>query len=124
MALDYFKKCAIEVSSVEGAESKFRVSEILFNREELKDAEEGIYDFIEKNTPHQYWMGEAFLLLSDIYIAQEDEFQAIHTLKSIIDYYTIPDDGIVDEAKRRHNNLTREAESEIPEDAEASIGTE
>ncbi len=124
MALEYFEKNAVEVNSAEGAESKYRVSEILFNRGELATAEEGIYDFIEKNTPHQYWMGESFLLLSDIYVAQDDEFQAIHTLKSIIDYYTVPDDGIIDEAKRRHDKLTKEVEGEIPDDLEASVVTE
>ncbi len=118
MALEYFRKNAVEVNSIEGAESKYRVAEILYDRGEYTNAEEEIYDFIEKNTPHQYWMGKAFLLLSDVYISMDDEFQAIHTLKSIIDYYNISDDGIVDEAKRRHDNLTDEVDNQIPDDTE------
>jgi hypothetical protein len=46
----------------------------------------------------------------------DDEFQAIHSLKSIIDYYTIPDDGIVDEAKRRHDNLASNVDSQMIEE--------
>ena len=109
-----------EVNTKEGAESKYRVADILFENEAFDEAEEEIYTFIEMNTPHQYWMGKAFLLLSDVYIAKNDEFQAIHTLQSIIDYYTIPDDGIVDNAKQRHAALTKEAESEISEEGEGS----
>jgi tetratricopeptide (TPR) repeat protein len=118
-AYDYFKKVAHEVNSPEGAESKYRVIEILFGRDEIDAAEEEVYSFIEMNTPHQYWMGMAFLSLSDIFIAKEDEFSAINSLQSLIDNYPIPDDGIVDNAKQRKSALTEEAESDIaPETGE------
>ena len=65
------------------------------------------------NTAHQYWMGMAFLALSDIYIEKGDEFSAINSLQSLIDYYTIPDDGIIANAKQRKAALTEQAESDI-----------
>ena len=65
------------------------------------------------NTPHQYWMGMAFLTLSDIFISKDDEFSAINSLQALIDYYTIPDDGIIDNAIQRKSALTKQAESEI-----------
>ncbi|MBN2699382.1 MAG: tetratricopeptide repeat protein [Bacteroidales bacterium] len=117
-ALEHYRKVAYEVNTREGAESKYRVAEILFEQRELEEAEKVIFEFIEQNTPHQYWMGMSFLLLSDLYLAREDTFQAIHTLQSIIDYYTIPDDGIIDNAKQRHDALTREAETGIAEENE------
>jgi tetratricopeptide (TPR) repeat protein len=112
-AYDYFVKVAYEVNSREGAESKYRIIEILYDRGEFDRAEEEVYSFIEMNTPHQYWMGMAFLTLSDIYIAKEDEFSAINSLQSLIDYYTIPDDGIIANARQRKAALTEQAESEI-----------
>ncbi len=115
-----YRNIANEVNSAEGAEAKYMVAELMFNDNRVDDAEKEIIDFIDKNTPHQYWMGKAFLLLSDIYIAKNDEFQAIHTLQSIIDYYTIPDDGIVQEARQRRSSLTREAESDIAPEGSAS----
>ncbi|MCK4750217.1 MAG: hypothetical protein KAT15_24340, partial [Bacteroidales bacterium] len=102
-----------EVNSIEGAESKYRIIEILYDRSEFEKAEEEVYGFIEMNTPHQYWMGMAFLTLSDIYIAKDDEFSAINSLQSLIDYYTIPDDGIIANAKQRKAALTEQAESDI-----------
>lgn len=128
-ALEYFKKNANDVNSTEGAESKYMIAKIMYDKaltrvepdpEEFKAVEKEIFDFIDKNTPHQYWMGSAFLLLSDVYLMLNDEFQAIHTLKSIIDYYTIPDDGILDEAKQRHDSLSAEVDSEINVEQEDS----
>ena len=112
-ALDFYKKVAYEVNSKEGAESKFRVIEILFEQGELEQSEKEVFEFIEMNTPHQYWMGMAFLTLSDIYVAREDDFSAINTLQSLIDYYTIPDDGIIANARQRRNVLRDKAESDI-----------
>jgi tetratricopeptide (TPR) repeat protein len=116
MAYEYYQKNADDVSSIEGAESKYKVILMKYEQNQYKAAEEEIYEFIEQNTPHQYWMGKAFLLLSDVYIAMGDQFQAIHTLKSIIDYYTIPDDGIIAEAKRRHENLAGAVDEQIPDE--------
>ena len=119
-AYDYFLKVAHEVNSIEGAESKYRIIEILFEREKMDAAEEEVFSFIEMNTPHQYWMGMAFLALSDIYMAKGDEFSAINALQALIDSYTIPDDGIIANAKQRKVELTEQAESEIaPEPGEA-----
>jgi tetratricopeptide (TPR) repeat protein len=117
-AFDFYRKVAVEVNSEEGAQSKFMVIEILYERNEMEQAEEEIYEFIEMNTPHQYWMGMAFLTLSDIYIAKGDEFSAINSLQSLIDYYTIPDDGIIANARQRKVALTEQAESEIAPDIE------
>jgi tetratricopeptide (TPR) repeat protein len=117
-AFDFFEKVAREVNSEEGAESKYMVIEILYNRGEYEKAEKEVYDFIEMNTPHQYWMGMAFLTLSDIYIAMDDEFSAINSLQSLIDYYTIPDDGIIANARQRMTALKEEAESDIAPEPE------
>jgi tetratricopeptide (TPR) repeat protein len=115
-AYDFYRKVAHEVNSKEGAESKYMICEILYEQGELDEAEKQVYEFIEMNTPHQYWMGMAFLTLSDIYIEKGDEFSAINSLQSLIDYYTIADDGIIANAKQRKAALTEQAESKIAPD--------
>lgn len=112
-AYDFYEKVAVEVNSKEGAESKYMVIHILFDRGEMDQAEELVYNFINMNTPHQYWMGMAFLTLSDIYLEKEDEFSAINTLQTLIANYPIPDDGIIANAKQRKAAMTVEAESDI-----------
>jgi len=118
-AYDFYAKVGHEVNSVEGAESKYLMIEILYERGELDEAETMVYEFIDMNTPHQYWMGMAFLTLSDIYIEKGDEFSAINSLQSLIDYYTIADDGIIANAKQRKAALTEQAESEIAPEPES-----
>ncbi len=91
---------------LKGAESKFRVAEIYYQRKELQNAEKEISDFADKSTPHQYWMAKSFLLWADIFKDKGDDFQAIQTLQSLIDYYQKTDDGILDEAKAKKKQLS------------------
>ncbi len=100
------RKLPTEVKSVEGAESKFRVAEIYYQRKEMQNAEKEISDFADKSTPHQYWMAKSFLLWADIFRDKGDDFQAIQTLQSLIDYYQKTDDGILDEAKAKKKQLS------------------
>jgi TolA-binding protein len=104
-ALAEFRKVATEQITSEGAESKYRVAEILFNRGDADQAGEMVYSFIEDNTPHQYWMARMFILLADISISRDDEFQARTTLQSLADFYQVEDDGILDEVRARLSDL-------------------
>ncbi len=50
-------------------------------------------------------MAKAFLLLADISIRKGDILQARATLQSLKEYYTISDDGILDEVKMKLDSL-------------------
>ncbi len=100
-ALKYFKILAEDTKTIEGAESKFYLAQISYDQNQLKECENQIMDFIGKNSPHQYWLGRSFILLSDVYLSQNDLFQARHTLKSIIDNYSNKEDGIIDIANQK-----------------------
>jgi len=110
LALDEFQKVADEVSSQEGAESKYRVAEILFIRKDYENAENTIFEFIDLNTPHEFWMAKSFILLADLYLVKEDDFQAVQTLSSIIDYYENTEDGILDIARRKKAEIMKRQE--------------
>lgn len=109
-AYDWYAILAKEVNSREGAEAKYRLAEIDLNRGEPGKAEKTIYEFIDMNTPHQYWMGKAFLLLSDVFIQMNDDFQALQTLQSVIDFYTSENDGIKEEARRKKKIISDKTE--------------
>jgi len=94
-AFPILSKLSGDTNSAEGAEAKYLVAEILFERQKLKESEKEIMDFIDKNSPHQFWLAKSFILLSDIYMKNGDEFQAKHTLKSIEENYPEPNDGIM-----------------------------
>lgn len=105
LALPIFKELAEDTKSAEGAESKYLVAEILYNKNELKKSEDEVMDFISKNTPHQIWLAKSFILLADIYLSQGDQFQASHTLQSIIENYPEKDDGVLETAKAKLQHL-------------------
>jgi len=52
-----------------------------------------IIELSDNYASYDYWVAKGFLLLSDIYLANGNDFQARETLKSIIDNYRGPDLG-------------------------------
>ena len=104
-ALADLKVLAKETQTVEGAESKFRLARIYFESGSNNKAEKEINQFIEMNSPHHYWLAESFLLLSDVFMKKNDDFQARYTLQSIVDNYGSKDDGIVERAQQKLNQL-------------------
>jgi len=104
-ALRDFRKVATEVTSIEGAESKYMVAELLNKKDKPAEAEKVISEFIDQKSPHQYWMARVFLLLADISIKKGDSLQARATLQSLKDYYTVDNDGILDEVKAKISSL-------------------
>jgi tetratricopeptide (TPR) repeat protein len=98
-AAETFKKLATDVKNSEGAEAKFRIAEILFDQGKQDKAQKEIFSFIDMNSPHQYWVAKAYILLASIYHNKKDDFQAVNTLQSIIDNYDKKDDGIIKEAQ-------------------------
>lgn len=115
LAIDEYKQVATEVKSAEGAESKYRIAEIYYQRKDIENAEKVIADFADKTTPHQYWMAKSFLLWADIFLNRGDYFQASQTLQSLIDYYERTDDGIIAEAKEKKKQV---------DSRESSVGRE
>lgn len=100
-ALADFRKTSNEIISAEGAESKYMVAELLFRKGDTAGSEKVVTEFIDQNTPHQFWMAKTFLLLADISIKKNDLLQARATLQSLSEYYTNKDDGILEEVKTK-----------------------
>jgi len=123
-ALAIYRKVAVEVTSSEGAESMYRVAELLYKENKKDEAEKVILKFINMSTPHTYWMAKAFLLLSDISLDKDDLLQAKYTLKSLLDYYKVPDDGILQEAREKLKTIEQfEKLRNAPDSIEAAPDT-
>ncbi|MCL2562029.1 MAG: tetratricopeptide repeat protein [Rikenellaceae bacterium] len=96
-----YRDLATESRTAVGARSTLKVIESRMAAGDMDGAQTMILAFAEQNTPHQYELGRAFLILGDIYIARGDTFQARATLQSIIDGYSPANDGIIDAARQR-----------------------
>ena len=92
MATEDLKELSKDLRQEMGAEAKYLLAEQLYQQEQYGSAETEIMDFIERNTPHQYWLARAFVLLADVYIKQNDDFQAKQYLISLEENYHANDD--------------------------------
>jgi TolA-binding protein len=70
-----------------GAEAKYILASIQYNLKNHKEAEKIIFELADQYPNHDYWVAKAFILLADNYVALNNNFQAKHTLQSIIDNY-------------------------------------
>ena len=100
-AIEPLKAVATDTKLEQGAEAKFLISEIYYNSNQKQQAEEEIMDFIAKGTPFQFWLGKSFLLLADIYLDRGDDFQAKHTLRSVVENYGADNDGVKERAAQK-----------------------
>jgi hypothetical protein len=54
---------------------------------------------------YDYWIAKALILQTKILMQKKDLFQAENTIKSVIDHYTVKDDGIQQEASELYNEI-------------------
>ena len=116
-----FEHISSGIKSEIGAESKYYVAEISFRLGEYEKAEKEVFEFIDQNSPHAYWMARIFLLLADISVQKNDIFQARHTLISLLDYYTVQDDGIIETAREKLKMVEELEKDEMENDTVTSF---
>ena len=87
-------------SDVTGAEAQYTLAQVLFKQQKYEDAIREAFKVNANFSSYELWQGRAFLLLADIYAAQQDVFQARATLNSIIDN-KFPVAEIVEGARQR-----------------------
>lgn len=100
-------KLADDTRSKQGAEAKYLLAQIHFDRDEYDKCEKEILNYIETGTPHAYWMARSFVLLSDLYIKQGRTVEAKQYLLSLQNNYNGNDD-IAGMIKTRLDELNKE----------------
>jgi TolA-binding protein len=97
-----------------GAEAKYMVAYIDYHMGKYTEAENGIFELSERFASYDQWVAKGFLLLSDVYLATGNVFQARETLKSIIENYRGPDLGAI--AAQKLEKLEAENRPQNPDD--------
>lgn len=86
-AIDDYKSLTSSLETLYGTISAYRLAELYHERGDNSKALDVLNKLSDSGTPHQYWLARGFILLSDIYAAQGDKFQAREYLESLRENY-------------------------------------
>ncbi len=78
---------ASETDDISGIKSAYYLAESLFDDGLTSEAEKKASSITASDSPHTYWIARAFILLSDIYAKQGNEFKAQQYLKALRENY-------------------------------------
>ncbi|MCB9261840.1 MAG: tetratricopeptide repeat protein [Flavobacteriales bacterium] len=82
--LDYVVKNS---KTGQGAEAQYYRCLVLYKQTKYDDSQDEIFKLSEDYASYEYWVVKGFILLSDVYLAQKDYFQARATLQSLQEVY-------------------------------------
>lgn len=83
-ALSDFQKLR-KVNSEIGAEARYSIALIYFNKGDYKHCEKSVFDLVDEMPSYDDWLAKGFILLADNYLKLGNVFQAKRTLQSVID---------------------------------------
>jgi TolA-binding protein len=90
-----FTLCIKLTGTETGAEAAYQLAAIAFQTGRMAEAEERVYTLQEKFAAYDYWVAKGFILLSDVFLKNGNEFQARQTLQSVLDNYKGPELGAI-----------------------------
>lgn len=82
-----------------GAEAQFLLGRIFYQQGKYQESLTTLFEFNENFSDYDEWLGKAFLLIADNYIALDELFQAKATVNSIIEYSEVTE--VVEQAKNK-----------------------
>ncbi|MPM10247.1 Outer membrane protein assembly factor BamD [bioreactor metagenome] len=94
-----FSKLVKLKSSELGAEDNYYLALIEYQNGRYTESEKIVFDLINEFASFEYWVARSFILLSDVYVASGNYYQAKYTLQSVIDNYKGED--LVTEARTK-----------------------
>lgn len=111
-ALKHFEICSQIDNTATGAECGYLSAICLYNLNKLDEAEEKVFEVSDNFSSHLQWTAKSFIVLSDVYVAKDNTFQAKETLKSVIDNYPKDDkhySDIINEAQNKLNIINNDS---------------
>jgi tetratricopeptide (TPR) repeat protein len=88
------EELAKDTRTVWGAEAKYLLAKHYFDTGHPNETKIIVQDYIKQGTPHQYWLARCYILLSEVYAAENDELQARQYLESLQKNYKNTNDDI------------------------------
>ncbi len=90
-AISAFRSCAAINKTAWGAEARYEMASCQFVLGNLQAAEKAAQQVIRETTSYDYWVTSAYILLGDIFLRQQDYFNAKATYESVASNAAIPE---------------------------------
>lgn len=85
LATSEFSTITQLTNSEKSAEARYNMAYILFQKGMYKESQKTAFDLLNQDPGYEYWMGKGYLLISDNYLALNDNFNAKYALQAYID---------------------------------------
>ena len=105
-AIKTFKSLSLINKSVWGAEARYELANCHFRLNHLDAAEKSALSVIKETSSYDYWVTKSYILLGDIFMKQNDYFNAKATYESV--YKNTIIDELRDESKRKFDEAINE----------------
>lgn len=92
-------------STEKAAEARFSLADVFYKQNHLDASDDEITALLKQKPQYNFWIAKGLILRTRIQIKQDKLVEAEQTLKSVIDHYPVPDDGILDEANTLWDEL-------------------
>lgn len=87
LAIEQYDQVASSTTNELGAESRYRLGEIYFSQGRLTDAEQQCEVTNAESTGYPYWIAKNLVLLGEIYLRNEDSFNARAAVEAVIENF-------------------------------------
>lgn len=104
-AKDEFLNTLNTAQDEHGAEAKYLLAQILYQQKAYKQSYETLLSLTEDFAAYDQWVGKAFLLMADNFLAMDQVFQARATLESLVENFPLV--SVKDEASARLKEIDR-----------------
>lgn len=96
-----------------GAEAQYLLGKIFYEQGDYPQSVETLINLNKNFSAYENWVGEAYLLLADNYVAMDDDFQARGTLNSLIENF--PGEDIKARARQKLEEINQQTARESEE---------
>lgn len=83
-AIERFESTIDNAKEISAAEAQYLIGEVFHQQRKFKESNEVLFTMTENFSIYEYWLGMAFLLIANNYMAMEEYLQTRATLNSII----------------------------------------
>ncbi len=101
---DFTEVAKMTKSEMQG-ESKYQIANIQYIKGDFLSSEKTVFDLVNQEPSYPQWMAKALIVLADDYVSVNDNFQAKHTLNTVIENAT--DTAVVNMAKHKLDIITQ-----------------